>query len=155
MFTTCIEYTILSYHGKNQSLALAAVQFTKYSSPLHNVRIAQENCPIYTQSLLRFFRITIRLRLHPVGYTVYEWNGKMLTVYVAHTTVPSEHRKVRIWWQATVLQVIFHCEQVTRNNVHYIYSPHNGTFVSHSDQSLVSAPLNFTEYQKNFLVRNS
>jgi hypothetical protein len=74
----------------------------------------------------------------------------MLTVYAAHTTVPSDHRKVRIWWQAIVLQVIFHCVQMTRNNVHYIYSPHNGTFVPHNDQSLVSALLNFTKYQKTF-----
>jgi len=46
---------------------------------------------------------------------------------------------------------------MTRNNVHYIYSPHNGNFVSHNDQSLVSVPLNFTKYQKTFwfVIRKS
>jgi len=157
MYTRRIHNSFVS-RKKNQSLALAAVQFTKYSSPLHNVRIAQEKCPkhIHTAATKNLsdhskVRVWFSLRLHNLR------NGKMLTVYAAHTNVPSNHRKLTIWWQAIVLQVMFHCVQVTRNNVHYIYSPHIGTFVSHNDQNLVSAPLNFTKYQKTFwfVIRKS
>jgi hypothetical protein len=88
--------------------------------------MAQEKCPIYKKPLLRSFRITVRLVCDVISISLWLLNlrmtGKLPTVYAVHKTVPSYHRKVRVWRQAIVLQVKFNCLQVTRKNIHYIYN---------------------------------
>jgi hypothetical protein len=137
------------------------VQFTKYSSPLHNVRMAQENCPIHTKSLLRFFRITVRLVCDVICISLRLHNLRM-TRKTTHCVCSSQNCSFisqKCWSLMTRYSSsskIQLCTSYKKQCPLYTFIQlHNGSFMSHNDQSLVSAPLNFTKYQKNILVRNS
>lgn len=58
--TSRTHISFVSWRGGGESeIGVSCSAVTKYSSPLHNVRIKQDKYPIYTQPLLRLFWITV------------------------------------------------------------------------------------------------